>query len=91
MAELSLDSVTLDTGCGESLYRELEVELLSFAPEETLVAIAACLQDEWNLRPEPCSKRERAVTLLDSASASDERQRPPPWRGTSFLPARGLG
>jgi inorganic triphosphatase YgiF len=65
VAELSLDSVTLVTDETEQVYLVLEVELLSQTPEETLITIAGCLQDVWDLKPEPLSKFERALELLD--------------------------
>jgi inorganic triphosphatase YgiF len=45
--------------------RFLEVELLPQTSEETLTAIVGCLQDGWHLKPEPLSKFERALVLLD--------------------------
>jgi inorganic triphosphatase YgiF len=65
LAELSLDSVTLVTDETEQVYLVLEVELLPQTPEETLITIVGCLQDVWNLKPEPLSKFERALELLD--------------------------
>jgi inorganic triphosphatase YgiF len=62
---LSLDSVTLVTDETEQVYLVLEVELLPQTPEETLITIVGCLQDVWNLKPEPLSKFERALELLD--------------------------
>lgn len=67
VAELTLDSVSVITeekGQKEQLYLELEVELLSPALEEKLRLIAACLQDEWQLKPQPQSKFERALAWL---------------------------
>jgi inorganic triphosphatase YgiF len=72
VAEMSLDSVTLTTGGSEYTYLELEVELLPSASEKILDTFTACLQDEWNLTPEPRSKFERALDLLDLATASNE-------------------
>ena len=65
VAELSLDSVSLVTAETERVYLVLEVELLPQIPEETLMTIAGCLQDVWNLKSEPLSKLERALVLLD--------------------------
>ena len=65
VAELSLYSVSLVTAETEQVYRVLEVELLPQTPEEKLMTIACCLQDGWHLKPEPLSKFERALVLLD--------------------------
>ena len=65
VAELSLDKVSLITDDTEQVYLVLEVELLPQTAEGTLMTIAGCLQDVWNLKPEPLSKFERALVLLD--------------------------
>ena len=65
VAELSLDSVSLVTDDTEQVYLVLEVELLPQTPQETLMTIAGCLQDVWNLNSEPLSKFEQALVLLD--------------------------
>jgi len=65
VAELSLDSVSLVTAETERVYLVLEVELLPPTTEGTLMTIAGCLQDGWHLKPEPLSKFERALDLLN--------------------------
>ena len=65
VAELSLDSVSLVTAETERVYLVLEVELLPPTTEGTLMTIVGCLQDVWNLKPEPLSKFERALDLLN--------------------------
>ncbi len=65
LAKLSLDSVSLVTAETERVYLVLEVELLPPTTEGTLMTIVGCLQDVWNLKPEPLSKFERALYLLD--------------------------
>ena len=65
VAELSLDSVSLVTTETEQVYLVLEVKLLPHTPEGTLMTIVGCLQDVWQLKPEPRSKFERALDLLD--------------------------
>ena len=65
VAELSLDSVSLVTVETEQVYRVLEVELLPQTAQETLMTIACCLQDGWHLKPEPRSKFEGALDLLN--------------------------
>jgi len=65
VAELSLDSVSLVTAETEKVYLVLEVKLLPQTAEGTLMTIACYLQDVWHLKPEPLSKFERALVLLD--------------------------
>ena len=67
IAELSLDDVRVAIGQQEQAYFELEVELRPAGAEEELAVIAASLQDEWGLQPEPRSKFERALTLQQQA------------------------
>ena len=74
VAELRLDSVSLVTEEGEQVYFDLEVELPPQTPEETLTAIVTCLQDEWHLNPEPLSKGERALALLDAFRLEHESE-----------------
>jgi inorganic triphosphatase YgiF len=64
VAELSLDSISVMAEAKEQLYLELEVELALPALEEKLHVVAACLQHEWQLQPEPQSKFERALALV---------------------------
>ena len=68
IAELSLDDVHVITEGGDQAYYELEVELTSLGSEKQLGSIADCLQEKWLLRPEPLSKFERALCLLDFKS-----------------------
>jgi CHAD domain-containing protein len=72
VAEWSLDQVSVVAGGQEQAYFELEVELTGQGTEDDLATIVACLQDEWGLKPEPRSKFERGLTLLDEM-ASDSR------------------
>ena len=85
VAELSLDSITLTIEGREHLYQELEVELLPSTPEELLATITACLQEEWNLRPESRSKFERALALLDSTTARAKSERMSRRRGKGLI------
>ena len=66
LAEFSLDKVSLIVNGRKQVYHELEIELLPAASEQILVAIVDYLQNEWHLQPEPRSKFERALTLVDS-------------------------
>jgi CHAD domain-containing protein len=68
IAGLSLDDVHGTAGGREQAYYELEVELTSQGSEEQLTRVADCLQQKYQLRPEPLSKFERALALLDFKS-----------------------
>jgi CHAD domain-containing protein len=65
VAQLSLDNVHLVTNDRKRSYFELEVELAPQGTGNDMAAIVAYLQDEWNLVPEPRSKFQRALALLD--------------------------
>jgi len=65
VAELSLDDVHLTIAGAEHAYLELEVELASKGAEDDMATIVTCLQDEWGLEPDPHSKFERALALLE--------------------------
>jgi len=69
VAESSLDDVRVIVGEKETTYRELEIELAPQGTEAELTAIAAYLQTEWKLRPEPLSKFERAMGQFAAAPA----------------------
>ena len=71
VAELSLDQVRVAAGGQEQSYSELEVELAPQGTENDLAVIAACLQNEWGLEPEPQSKFERALALLETTPPED--------------------
>jgi CHAD domain-containing protein/transposase len=68
IAELSLDDVHVAAGNREQSYYELEVELTQLGNEEQLASIANCLQNKWQLRPEPQSKFTRGLVLFDRKS-----------------------
>jgi inorganic triphosphatase YgiF len=68
VAELSLDDVRMTAGNREQVYLEMEVELKPHGTEDDLSAIVACLRDEWQLKPEPLSKFERALAFLETLS-----------------------
>ena len=65
VAELSLDSVSLVTDETEQVYLVLEVKLLPQTAGRYIDDDRSCLQDVWHLKPEPLSKFERALVLLD--------------------------
>jgi CHAD domain-containing protein/transposase-like protein len=68
VAELSLDEVRLVAWDTERVFFDLEVELAAQGAGDDLKAIAAYLQDEWGLVPEPWSKFERAHAFLEGVS-----------------------
>ena len=68
VAELSLDDVRVTAGNREQAYLEMEVELKPHGTEDDLAAIVECLRDEWQLKPEPLSKFERALAFLETLS-----------------------
>jgi inorganic triphosphatase YgiF len=68
VAELSLDDVCVIAGSREQVYLEMEVELKPQGTEDDLAAIVACLRNEWQLKPEPLSKFERALAFLGTPS-----------------------
>jgi inorganic triphosphatase YgiF len=63
VAEMSVDKVELSINGREQSYFEVEFELKARGTEDDLAAIAAFLQNEWRLKPEPLSKFARALAL----------------------------
>ena len=63
VAEMSVDKVELSINGREQSYFEVEFELKGAGTEDDLAVIAACLQNEWDLKPEPRSKFSRAMAL----------------------------
>ena len=70
VAELSLDLVTPGQGGGQRYY-ELELELLDQGREADLLVLTVDLKERWGLRPEPRSKFERGLELVDAVRDSD--------------------
>ena len=66
IANLSLDLVRVEAGNVKQTYRELEVELTSQGSEDQLARIADLLRNKKGLQPEPASKFERGLKLLES-------------------------
>lgn len=64
-AQINLDKVSLITNDEEQIYHELVVELPSSTPVHMLTEVIDCLQNEWYLHPEPRSKFQRALELLE--------------------------
>ncbi len=63
VAEMSVDKVELSIKGQEQSYFEVEFELKEAGTEADLAQIAACLSNEWRLRPETRSKFARALEL----------------------------
>ena len=81
VAELSLDTLTFVVGDGAQAPRyEVEAELKGEGVEDDLAVLAAALQRDFDLVPQPLSKFERALAALDASapagpllSADEER------------------
>ena len=67
VAELSLDTGTIDAGGRTASFRELEIELLKTGTRADLDALVALLRSRFTLTPEDRSKLARGLALLDSA------------------------
>jgi CHAD domain-containing protein len=72
VGQLSLDNVHLVADKRRRRYFELEVELAPQGTGSDMAAIVAYLQDECNLVPEPRSKFQRALALLDEGAPGGE-------------------
>jgi len=85
VAMLSLDHVLVAAGGRRDEYWELEIELLPAGSEGDLAAMVAALRRDGGLTPEPRSKFERGLALLDAGArwtqgASFSRGRDPSLR-----------
>ncbi len=76
VAQLSLDNVRIIANRRKKGHFELEVELAPQGTANDMAAIIAYLQDEWNLRAEPCSKFERALSFLAEEEPGGDLLRP---------------
>lgn len=65
VAMLSLDHVLAVAGGRRDEYWELEIELLPTGSESDLAAMVAALGRDWELTPQPRSKFERGLALLE--------------------------
>jgi CHAD domain-containing protein len=72
VAEVSLDTVTVETAVGTHRYHEIEAELRPQATEDDLQTLSRHLSDHWKLTPETQSKfaRARALLTADGGPAS---------------------
>ena len=68
VAELSLDTVEMNTGGRASVTHEMEIELEASGTVDDLRAMAAALEP-YRLKAQPKSKFERALARLDRARA----------------------
>ncbi len=71
VAVLSLDHVRAAAGERQQEYWELEIELLPAGSEDDLAAMVAALRQDGGLTPEPRSKFERGLALVDAALLPD--------------------
>jgi len=67
VAELSLDTGTIDAGGRTADFRELEIELLKSGTRADLDELVALLRARFALIPEERSKLARGLELLDAA------------------------
>ncbi len=65
VAILSLDRVQLAIEGRKQTWFELEIEQTGAGSPADVARMAACFQDEWQLSPQPLSKFERGLRLLD--------------------------
>jgi len=86
VAQLSLDFVRVHLTAlrrpAAAAYYELEIELTGDGQEADLAAVTAGLSDAWGLQPEPHSKFERALALLEARRAAVELNLTPAERRT---------
>jgi triphosphatase len=66
VAELSLDTGTIDAGGRSANFRELEIELLDAGTRADLDALVELLRARFRLIPEDRSKLARGLALLES-------------------------
>ena len=65
VAELSLDVVEMHIGDDAKITFEVEVELASDGTRDDLALMVADLRDEWQLQPQPRSKFEQGLAVLN--------------------------
>lgn len=70
LAELSLDTGTIQAGTLTQEFRELEIELLKGGSREQFAELVALLRERFGLQPEGQSKLARGLALLDASEAS---------------------
>ena len=73
IAEWSVDDVRVSIGKESLQFAELEIELKG-GTEDDLARIAAQVQTEWGLAPEPQSKFERALSWVDATKAENAKR-----------------
>jgi len=73
IAEWSVDDVRVSIGKESLQFAELEIELKGGIADD-LARIAAQVQIEWGLAPEPQSKFERALSWVDATKAKNKER-----------------
>ena len=73
VAEWSVDEVRVTVGRAALQFTELEIELKG-GTEDDLVLLAARVQAEWGLVPQPQSKFERALSWVDEKQAAQRKR-----------------
>lgn len=76
VAKLNLDRVAILVDNGEHVYLDLEAVLRPGFPEEILISIMDYFQEEWRVEPQPRSKFERGMRLLEGADKVDMQRSP---------------
>ncbi|HSE05830.1 MAG TPA: CYTH domain-containing protein, partial [Methylomirabilota bacterium] len=77
VGELSLDTVEIDVDGRRTVTHEVEIELAEDGILDDLRAIGAGL-DAFKLEPQPASKFERALVILDGSRGSAPRKKKSP-------------
>jgi len=90
VAEVSLDAVRATVGKRPTCYYEMEVELSSEGTEDDLYRVAAALQGEHGLTPEPRSKFERALSARGRGSRRRQAAVTPAEGGVTPVGAAAL-
>lgn len=73
VAEFYLDRVSMLVNNREHIYLDLEVVLRPGIAAETLTALVDYFREEWKLKPQPLSKFERGMYLLEENVQLDVR------------------
>ena len=76
VADFNLDRVSLQVDNREHVHLDLEVVLRPGFPEEVLIAIMDYFQEEWRLEPQPRSKFELGMRLLEGIDKVDVQGSP---------------
>ncbi len=85
VGELALDTGTISAGGRSTEVHELEVELKGDGTREDIAALAARLPELLPLKPEPHSKLERGLALLDGGKTTQARRMPLAQAGRQYV------